>query len=116
MGWQVPRGGGSRGLRVGGAGGRRAGSRFLRRGGTSGCGALLAENVVKLPIFETVITGLTIHGSIVGTREDLGEVYALHALGRTHVIRESRKLADVNECFEQVEKGDIKARIVFDMR
>ena len=40
----------------------------------------------------------------------------MHAQGRTRVIRETRKLEDVNECFEQVEKGHVKARIVFDLR
>jgi propanol-preferring alcohol dehydrogenase len=88
----------------------------LRRGGTLVFVALPADNFVKMPIFETVLNGITIIGSIVGTRKDLAEVYAIHAQGRTRVVRETRKLADVNECFEQVEKGHIKARVVFDLR
>jgi propanol-preferring alcohol dehydrogenase len=88
----------------------------LRRGGTLVFVAMPADNDVSLPIFETVLNGLTIRGSIVGTRKDLSEVYALHAQGRTRVIRESRKLEEVNECFEEVEKGHVAARIVFDLR
>ena len=88
----------------------------LRRGGTLVFVALPADNFVKLPIFETVLNGITIVGSIVGTREDLAETYAIHAQGRTRVIRETRQLAEVNECFEEVEKGSVKARIVFDLR
>jgi alcohol dehydrogenase, propanol-preferring len=88
----------------------------LRRGGTLVFVALPADNFVKLPIFETVLNGITIVGSIVGTRKDLAEVYALHALGRTRVIRETHKLDEVNECFGEVEKGHVKARIVFDLR
>jgi NADPH:quinone reductase-like Zn-dependent oxidoreductase len=88
----------------------------LRRGGTLVFVALPAANFVKLPIFETVLNGITIVGSIVGTREDLAEVYAIHAQGGTTVIRETRRLNEVNECFEEVEKGDVKARIVFDLR
>jgi len=88
----------------------------LRRGGTIVFVALPADNFVKLPIFETVLNGITIIGSIVGTRKDLAEVYELHARGRTRVIRETRSLDDVNECFEDVEKGAVKARIVFDLR
>jgi propanol-preferring alcohol dehydrogenase len=88
----------------------------LRRGGTLVFVALPADNFVKLPIFETVLNGITILGSIVGTRKDLAEVYAIHAQGRTRVIRETRKLDEVNECFEEVEKGQVKARIVFDLR
>lgn len=88
----------------------------LRRGGTLVFVALPADNFVKLPVFETVLRGITIVGSIVGTRKDLAEVYAIHAQGRTRVIRETRKLDEVNECFEAVEKGQIRARIVFDLR
>jgi propanol-preferring alcohol dehydrogenase len=32
------------------------------------------------------------------------------------VVRESRRLDEVNECFEQVEKGQVKACLVFDLR
>ena len=88
----------------------------LRRGGKLVFVALPADNYVKLPIFETVLNGITIIGSIVGTRADLAEVFRLHAQGRTRVVRETRKLDDVNECFEQVEKGQVKARLVFDLR
>ncbi|MCX6402113.1 MAG: alcohol dehydrogenase AdhP [Propionibacteriales bacterium] len=88
----------------------------LRRGGTLVFVALPADNFVSLPIFETVLRGIKILGSIVGTRKDLAEVYAIHAQGRTRVIRETRKLDEVNECFEEVEKGQVKARIVFDLR
>lgn len=88
----------------------------LRRGGTLVFVALPADNLVSLPIFETVLNGITVLGSIVGTRKDLAEVYAIHAQGRTRVIRETRRLDEVNECFEEVEKGNVKARIVFDLR
>ena len=88
----------------------------LRRGGRLVFVALPAENSVQLPIFETVLNGITVIGSIVGTRQDLAEVFALHAAGRTRVIRETRKLDEVNDCFQEVEKGQVKARIVFDLR
>jgi len=88
----------------------------LRRGGKLVFVALPAENTVQVPIFETVLNGITIIGSIVGTRTDLAEVFRLHAAGRTRVVRETRSLDDVNECFEQVEKGQVKARLVFDLR
>src|SRR6187549_3417136 len=52
--------------------------RALRRGGTLVFVALPPDNEVKLPIFETVLNGITILGSIVGTRKDLAEVYAIH--------------------------------------
>jgi len=87
----------------------------LRRGGTLVFVALPADNNVTLPIFETVLNGITIVGSIVGTRTDLREVFELHAAGRTHVIREVRPLEQVNESIADVEAGRVAARIVFEL-
>jgi propanol-preferring alcohol dehydrogenase len=85
----------------------------LRRGGTLVFVALPAENHVTLPIFETVLNGITVVGSIVGTRTELREVFELHAAGKTRVIREVRPLEDVNEAIADVEAGRVAARIVF---
>jgi propanol-preferring alcohol dehydrogenase len=85
----------------------------LRRGGTLVFVALPADNEVKLPIFETVLNGITVVGSIVGTRKDLREVFELHGAGKTTVIREVRSLEDVNESIADVEAGRVAARIVF---
>jgi propanol-preferring alcohol dehydrogenase len=89
--------------------------RSLRRGGILTFVALPADNYMQLPIFETVLNGNKIVGSIVGTRLDLAEVFALHAAGKTHVIYETRHLGDVNHAFEEVEQARIPARLVFDM-
>ena len=89
--------------------------RSLRRGGTIVFVALPADNFVQLPIFETVLNGIKIQGSIVGTRLDLQEVFDLHSAMKTHVICETRRLETVNEDFEDVEKGRVQARLVFEM-
>jgi alcohol dehydrogenase, propanol-preferring len=89
--------------------------RSLRRGGTLVFVALPADNYMQLPIFETVLNGIHIVGSIVGTRLDLAEVFDLHAAGKTRVIYETRTLEDVNHSFEEIEQGRIPARLVFDM-
>src|SRR3954464_14179660 len=86
--------------------------RSLRRGGTLVFVALPKDNHVELPIFETVLNGITVVGSIVGTRKDLREVFELHAQGRTRVIRETRPLDEVNEAIEDVEAGRVAARVV----
>ncbi len=86
----------------------------LRRGGKLVFVALPADNEVRLPIFETVLNGITIVGSIVGTRADLREVFELHAAGKTHVTREVRPLDQVNESIADVEAGRVAARIVFE--
>ena len=88
----------------------------LRRGGTLVLVALPADNHIRLPIFETVLQGITVVGSIVGTRVDLAETFELHADGRTRVVRETRQLEDVNASFDEIEKGEVDARLVFDMR
>ena len=85
----------------------------LRPGGKLVCVALPADDHVTLPIFETVLHGITIVGSIVGTRPDLREVFELHAAGKTKVIREVRPLVRVNESIADVEAGRVAARIVF---
>jgi alcohol dehydrogenase, propanol-preferring len=73
---------------------------------------LPAENEMRLPIFETVLNGITVTGSIVGTRLDLKEVFELHAAGVTNVARQMHRLEEVNECIAAVERGDVPARIV----
>ena len=69
---------------------------------------------MKLPIFQTVLNGITVVGSIVGTRVDLKEVFELHAAGRTHVTYEERPLVEVNEAIDDVLDGNVPARVVFD--
>jgi propanol-preferring alcohol dehydrogenase len=87
--------------------------RSLRRGGTLVFVGLPADNTIELPIFETVLNGITLVGSIVGTRVDLREVFELHAAGLTRVITEVRSLSTVNEAIEDVEAGRVPARVVF---
>ncbi len=89
----------------------------LRRGGRLICVGLPPESdgPMALPIFPTVLKGISVIGSIVGTRQDLAEVFELHARGRTRVIAESRKLDDVNEAIEDVLAGRTTARIVFEL-
>jgi propanol-preferring alcohol dehydrogenase len=90
--------------------------RSLRRGGRLVLVGLPADNFMQLPIFETVVQGITVTGSIVGTRMDLAETFELHADGRTTVVRETRQLDEVNDCFAEVLGGDVRARLVFDLR
>jgi propanol-preferring alcohol dehydrogenase len=89
--------------------------RSLRRGGRLVLVGLPADNEMRLPIFETVLGGITVTGSIVGTRTDLAEVFELHAAGKTHVTYETRPLDEVNEAIADVESGAVAARVVFRM-
>ncbi len=84
----------------------------LRRGGRLVLVSLPRDNVMHLPIFETVLRGISVIGSIVGTREDLAEVFALHVAGRTHVVKEERPLAAVNQAIDDILAGRVDARVV----
>ena len=87
----------------------------LRRGGTLVCVGLPADNAMELPIFETVLNGLTVRGSIVGTHHDLEEVFALHRRGLTTVFHAEVALDDANQAIEQVLDGSAPSpRLVFD--
>ncbi|MET9300552.1 zinc-dependent alcohol dehydrogenase [Micromonospora aurantiaca] len=86
--------------------------RSLRRGGRLVLVSLPADNAITLPVFETVLKGITVLGSIVGTRADLAEVFALHAAGRTRVVYETRKLDDINDAVDDVLAGRVPARLV----
>ena len=89
----------------------------LRRGGRLVCVGLPPESdgPMALPIFPTVLKGISVIGSIVGTRQDLTEVFDLHAQGRTRVVSETRKLDEVNAAIAEVLAGETRARLVFEM-
>lgn len=85
----------------------------LNRGGRLVLVSLPAGGTIELPVFETVLRGLSVIGSIVGTRQDLAEVFDLHGAGRTRVIAEPRDLEQVNDAVEEVLSGSVAARLVF---
>jgi propanol-preferring alcohol dehydrogenase len=89
--------------------------RSLNRGGRLVMVALPGDDAkLEVPIFETVLQGISVIGSIVGTRADLAEVFALHAAGRTQVVAESRRLETVNDDFAAVLAGRVRARLVIE--
>lgn len=87
--------------------------RSLNRGGRLVLVSLPAGGELTVPIFDTVLKGISIIGSIVGTRQDLAEVFDLHAAGRTRVVTEPRELDQVNASVEEVLAGTVPARLVF---
>jgi alcohol dehydrogenase, propanol-preferring len=86
----------------------------LRPGGRLVLVALPASGTLRIPVFDTVLNGTSVIGSIVGTRADLIEVFGLHAGGRTRVIYETRPLAGVNDAISEVLHGKAKARLVLE--
>ena len=82
------------------------------RGGRLVLVALSAGGALDLPVFDTVLNGTSVIGSIVGTRADLETVFTLQAAGRTKVSYETRPLAGVNDASTDVLGGKAKARLV----
>ncbi|CAA0117019.1 Alcohol dehydrogenase [BD1-7 clade bacterium] len=88
--------------------------RSVRRGGA--CVLVgLPPDELPIPIFDTVLNGVSIIGSIVGTRRDLQECLDFAALGKVKAIIQERRLEEINEIFDEMLKGEIAGRIVVNM-
>lgn len=72
----------------------------------------LPNDEIPVPIFDTVLNGVTVKGSIVGTRKDMQEALQFAADGKVRAIISEAKLDDINHVFEKMEKGQINGRIV----
>ncbi|MED4751985.1 alcohol dehydrogenase AdhP [Brevibacillus choshinensis] len=70
---------------------------------------------LPIPIFDTVLNGVTVKGSIVGTRKDMQEALDFAARGKVRAIIETQPLDKINEIFERMEKGQINGRVVLTM-
>lgn len=87
---------------------------MLRRGGTLVLNGLPPGDF-PLPIFSTVLNGITIRGSIVGTRCDLQEALDFAAEGKVKATVATDTLENINDVFQRMIDGKIEGRIVLDM-
>ncbi|MBB3189479.1 alcohol dehydrogenase AdhP [Halomonas cerina] len=90
------------------------GQRMLRRGGTLVLNGLPPGDF-PLPIFDTVLNGITVRGSIVGTRNDLQEALDFAGEGKVKATVESDSLENINDVFQRMIDGKIEGRVVLDM-
>ena len=88
--------------------------RMLRRGGTLVLNGL-PPGEFPLPIFDTVLNGITVRGSIVGTRQDLQEALDFAGEGKGKATVATEKLDNINDVFQRMLEGKIEGRIVLDM-
>ncbi|MEH0108746.1 alcohol dehydrogenase AdhP [Tersicoccus sp. MR15.9] len=86
---------------------------MTRRGGTIVFNGLPPGDF-PAPIFDIVLKGLTIRGSIVGTRQDMEEALAFYAEGKIHPTVSKRPLGDINAVFDEMHHGKIDGRVVLD--
>jgi len=86
----------------------------LRRGGT--CSMVgLPPGDFPTPIFNVIFKGITIRGSIVGTREDLRECLQLAAEGKVKPQIETQPLEAINDIFERLKQGNVNGRVVLNL-
>jgi propanol-preferring alcohol dehydrogenase len=88
---------------------------MVGRGGTVSLTGL-PPGTFPLSIFDTVLNGITVRGSIVGTRLDLQEALNFAAQGKVRATVETAALEDINDIFARMHRGDIRGRIVLDFQ
>jgi len=69
-----------------------------------------------LSIFNTVLNGVTVRGSIVGTRLDLQEALDFASQGKVKATVAAERLENINQIFARMRAGDIQGRIVLDFQ
>ncbi|KZW99123.1 alcohol dehydrogenase [Pseudoalteromonas luteoviolacea] len=72
----------------------------------------LPNDDLPIPIFDTVLKGISVIGSIVGTRQDLIECLDFAAAGKVKAIVQTESLDNINHVFEQMQNNQIQGRIV----
>lgn len=87
---------------------------MTRRGGTIALNGLPPGDF-SLSIFDMVLNGTTVRGSIVGTRLDLQEALEFAGEGKVKATVSSEPLENVNDIFARMHKGQINGRVVLDL-
>ncbi|MCX2683166.1 alcohol dehydrogenase AdhP [Campylobacter sp. MIT 21-1685] len=87
---------------------------IARRGGTVAMNGL-PPGEFPVSIFNMILNGITVRGSIVGTRLDLQKAIEFAQTGRVKAHTTAVKLEQINEVFDKMKKGQIEGRMVLDM-
>ncbi|HBE5210837.1 alcohol dehydrogenase AdhP [Escherichia coli] len=87
---------------------------MMRRGGTMVLNGL-PPGKFDLSIFDMVLDGITVRGSIVGTRKDLQEALCFAGQHKVHAEVTTEPLENINSVFGRMRAGKINGRIVIDM-
>ncbi|MFV2029531.1 alcohol dehydrogenase AdhP [Neisseria sp. S1] len=86
----------------------RAGGRVVAVG--------LPVETMDLSIPRTVLDGIEVVGSLVGTRQDLAEAFDFGARGLVVPVVQTRALDEVGDIFQEMHDGKIQGRMVLDMK
>ena len=74
----------------------------------------LPKGNIDVPIAKTVLDGIEIVSSLVGTQQDLAEAFELTAEGAINPIVHTRKLSEINDIVDEMKNGKIVGRMVVD--
>ncbi|MYV17171.1 alcohol dehydrogenase AdhP [Furfurilactobacillus milii] len=74
----------------------------------------LPQGDMKLNIAKTVLDGIVVAGSLVGTRQDLAETFQFGAEGLVHPIVKTRKLSEINDMIQELMDNKVVGRNVVD--
>ena len=86
------------------------------RAGGSVIAVALPVDTMDLSIPKTVLDGIKVIGTLVGTRQDLVEAFDLGARGIVVPVVHSRALEDVGDIFQEMQEGKIQGRMVLDFK
>ena len=86
---------------------------MVRRGGTVALNGLPPGDF-PLSIFDMVLNGVTVRGSIVGSRLDLQESLQFAAEGKVRATVATERLENINHVFDRMRSGQIEGRVVLD--
>ena len=86
---------------------------MVRRGGTVSLNGL-PPGQFPIDIFGMVLNGVTVRGSIVGTRLDLQESLDFAEMGKVKATVATDRLENINDVFGRMHAGRIEGRIVLD--
>lgn len=88
---------------------------YVRRGGTIVLTGL-PPGEFPISVFDMVMAGVTIRGSIVGTRLDMIEALSFFAEGKIRAVVKPDRLENINRIFTALDEGRVEGRIVLDFR
>ncbi|MDU1460904.1 MAG: alcohol dehydrogenase AdhP [Staphylococcus epidermidis] len=74
------------------------------------------DATVITAVAKTVLDGIEVVGSLVGTRQDLREAFQFAAENKVIPKIQLRQLSEINDIFDEMEKGTITGRMVIDMK
>jgi len=74
----------------------------------------MAQGTFDLPVVESVLKGISVRGSFLGTRQDLEEVIRLATAGVVRPRIERHRLEEAALLFEKMHRGELLARAVME--